>query len=314
MTSNVMKAVLLTGHGGPEKLVHREDVPIPNVGPHDVLVKVGACAVNNTDIWTREGAYGSTQDENEPTGWQRSALLCPRIQGLDIAGRIESVGSNIASDRIGQRVLVNPNIYDQHGKVVVIIGSERDGGFAEYCAVPSVNAIQISSDYSDTELASFPSAFGTAEAMLNKASVSANDTILITGASGGVGSALIQLSKLRDTKTISIVGSGKEEMAKKLGSDYVINREDSFEEQIRQIGQDKSITVIADVVAGQVFPQLFNVIAYHGRYVNAGAIAGPIVKFDMRTIYLNELKLFGSTGFSSDEFKDLITYIESKKN
>ena len=207
-----MKAIQLTGHGGPEKLVLNNDVPVPTPAKNDVLIRVSACAINNTDIWTRIGAYGSTQDADQPTGWQRSRFQFPRIQGVDIAGQIEAVGSGIDKARIGQRVLVDPNIYDESKgrQHVVLIGSERDGGFAEYCSVPSENAIQISSEYSDDELASFPCAYGTAEGMVNKASVSAKDTVLITGASGGVGSALIQLVKMRGAKIISLVSSREE--------------------------------------------------------------------------------------------------------
>ena len=113
--------------------------------------------------------------------------------------------------------------------------------------------------------------------MLNKASVSANDTLVITGASGGVGSALIQLAKLRGAKIISIVSAGKEETAIKSGSDYVINRTDNFESQLDRLGREHRITVIADVVGGRMFSRLLNVLAFSGTYVTSGAIAGPVV-------------------------------------
>ena len=310
-----MKAVQLIGHGDLDRLIIVDDVPKPVPGKDEVLIKVGACAINNTDIWTRQGAYGSWQEDDAPTGWQRNVFQFPRIQGVDIAGHIEAVGSDTSDTRIGQRVLVNPCIYDAHSdrKIVILIGSERDGGFAEYCTVPSGNAVHINSDYSDVELASFPCAYGTAEAMLDKASISANDTLIITGGSGGVGSALIQLAKLRGAKIISIVSAGKEETAKKLGSDYVINRTDNFESQIDQLGKEHHINVIADVVGGRMFSQLLNLLAFGGTYVTSGAIAGPIVDLDLRTIYLNELKLIGATAFSHDEFLSLVAYIENEQ-
>ena len=309
-----MKAVQLIGHGDSDKLILVDDVPKPVPGRDEVLIKVGACAINNTDIWTRQGAYGSSQEDDAPTGWQRNVFQFPRIQGADIAGHIEAVGSDIPDTRIGQRVLVNPNIYQEQRdrKIVVLIGSERDGGLAEYCTVPSDNAVDINSAYSDVELASFPVAYGTAESMLNKASVSANDTLVITGASGGVGSALIQLAKLREAKIISIVSAGKEETAIKLGSDYVINRTDNFESQIDRLGREHRITIIADVVGGRMFSRLLNVLAFGGTYVTSGAIAGPVVDIDLRTIYLNELKLIGATAFSHDEFLSLVAYIEDE--
>ncbi|MCY4364235.1 MAG: zinc-binding dehydrogenase [Gammaproteobacteria bacterium] len=280
-----------------------------------MLIKVGACAINNTDIWTRQGAYGSSLEDDATTGWQRKVFQFPRIQGVDIAGRIEAVGSDTPDTRIGQRVLVNPCIYGEQSdrRIAILIGSERDGGFAEYCTVPSDNAVHINSDYSDVELASFPCAYGTALSMLNKASVSANDTLIITGASGGVGSALIQLAKLRGVTIISIVSAGKEETAKELGSDYVINRTDNFESQLDCLGRVHRITVIADVVGGHMFPQLLDLLAFGGTYITSGAIAGPVVDLDLRTIYLNELTLFGATAFSHDEFLSLVAYIENEK-
>ena len=309
-----MKAAQLIGHGDSDKLIVVDDVPKPVPGKDEVLIKVGACAINNTDIWTRQGAYGSSQEHDAPTGWRRKSFQFPRIQGVDIAGHIEAVGSGIPDTRIGQRVLVNPCIYEEQSgrKTAILIGSERDGGFAEYCTVPSENAVHINSDYSDVELASFPCAYGTALSMLNKASVSAIDTLIITGGSGGVGSALIQLAKLRAACIISIVGAGKEKTAKKLGSDQVINRTDNFESQIDQLGKDHHITVIADVVGGPMFSRLLNILAFGGIFVTSGAIAGPIVDLDLRTIYLNELKLIGATAFSHDEFLSLVAYIEDK--
>ena len=207
-----MKAVLLTGYGGPEKLVYREDVPIPNVGPHDVLVKVSACGVNNTDIWTREGAYGNESDPNAISSW-RGSMVFPRIQGGDIVGRIVEIGSEVSPSRVGERVIVDPTLYLEDGAGLLdadFLGSERDGGFAEYAAVPAENAHAIHSSFSDAELATFPAAYTTGEGMLNRARVKEGETILITGTSGGVGSALVQLAQCRGVHVVAIVGAGKE--------------------------------------------------------------------------------------------------------
>ena len=141
-----MKAVRLTGHGGPEKLEYREDVPTPEPDEGEVLVKVGAAGVNNTDIWTREGAYGSEDDPEEAGGWRRGETMeFPRIQGLDIVGRIVAVGEGVPDFRVGERVLVDFAIYAEEESLAdaEIIGSERDGGFAEYVAVPAENAHEV---------------------------------------------------------------------------------------------------------------------------------------------------------------------------
>jgi NADPH:quinone reductase-like Zn-dependent oxidoreductase len=143
-----MKAVLLTGHGGPEKLEYREDVPTPEPAEGEVLIEVGAAGVNNTDIWTREGAYGTEDDPEAVGGWRRGkAMAFPRIQGLDIAGRIVVVGDGVPESRIGERVLVDFVLRSGVGEEGLVdadlIGSERDGGFAEYVAAPAENACAI---------------------------------------------------------------------------------------------------------------------------------------------------------------------------
>ena len=207
-----MRAVLLTGHGGPERLDYREDVAEPEPGAGEVLIAVGAAAINNTDIWTREGAYGSADDPAAVSGWRREPMAFPRIQGADVAGRIVAVGAGVPETRIGERVIVNPVLYSDLGDGLVgmgYLGSERDGGFAEFVAVPAANALAIESDLGDAELASFPTAYLTAEGMLDRARVAAGEMLLVTGASGGVGSALVQLARARDARVVALAGRGK---------------------------------------------------------------------------------------------------------
>ena len=309
-----MLGVYLTGHGGLDKLVVREDIPVPVPEPGEVLVKVGACAVNNSDLWTREGAYGTGADPGRKSGWRREPMKFPRIQGMDIAGRIAAVGENVSDSRIGERVLVDYILYSDAPDGLEdceLIGSERDGGYAEYVAVPSDSAISVESGYTDAELASFPTAYGTAESMLNRARVGSRDTVLITGASGGVGSALTQLAGLRGARIIAVVGRGKEDMARELGADHVIHREDGIEDSVGAIHPEVHVDVVCDVVGGEAFPGLLNVLGHRGRYVTAGAIAGPLVKMDLRTVYLKYLTILGSTLWQRTEFLDLVSYIES---
>jgi NADPH:quinone reductase-like Zn-dependent oxidoreductase len=152
----------------------------------------------------------------------------PRIQGADIVGRIVGVGGGVNASRIGERVIVDNALYRGEGEGLVdsgLIGSERDGGFAEYVAVPAENAHAIESDLSDAELATFPTAYVTSLRMLNRARVSAGETVLVTGASGGVGSGLVQLARLRGARVIAVVGLGKEDQARALGTELVITRD-----------------------------------------------------------------------------------------
>ena len=308
-----MRAVLLTGHGGPERLDYREDVAEPEPGAGEVLIEVGAAAINNTDIWTREGAYGSADDPAAVSGWRREPMAFPRIQGADVAGRIVAVGAGVPETRIGERVIVNPVLYSELGDGLVgmgYLGSERDGGFAEFVAVPAANALAIESDLGDAELASFPTAYLTAEGMLDRARVAAGETLLVTGASGGVGSALVQLARARDARVVALAGRGKEARLRDLGAELVLTRQagDPPAQLGAALGR-AAVDVVADVVAGPLFPALLNALKPKGRYVTCGAIAGPLVSLDLRTLYLKHLELIGSTLGTRDQFARLVALI-----
>jgi NADPH:quinone reductase-like Zn-dependent oxidoreductase len=309
-----MKAVLLTGFGGPEKLDYREDVPVPEPRAGEVLVEVAAAGINNTDIWTREGAYGEEDDAGAVGGWRREPFVFPRIQGGDIAGRIVAVSGEVPASRTGERVLVDPALYADTGDGLVdagLIGSERDGGFAEYVAVPAANARAIRTTLGDAELATFPIAYVTAERMLNRARVAAGETVFITGASGGVGSALLQLARARGARTVALVGPGKEEQARSVGADAVVTRGSGKLAVAAGAVGGRPIDVVADLVGGAMFSELLSLLRPEGRYVSAGAIAGPIVELDLRTLYLKHLELIGSTMGTRREFADLVSHIES---
>ena len=308
-----MRAVLLTGHGGPEMLDHREDVAEPEPGAGEVLIAVGAAGINNTDIWTREGAYGSADDPAAVSGWRREPMAFPRIQGADVAGRIVAVGAGVPETRIGERAIVNPVLYSDLGDGLVgmgYLGSERDGGFAEFVAVPAESALAIESVLGDAELASFPTAYLTAEGMLDRARVAAGETLLVTGASGGVGSALVQLARVRDARVVALTGPGKEARLRELGAELVLTRQAG--DPVAQLGAalgQAAIDVVADVVAGPLFPALLNALKPKGRYVTCGAIAGALVSLDLRTLYLKHLELIGSTLGTRDQFARLVTLI-----
>ncbi|TCJ19963.1 Zn-dependent oxidoreductase [Rubrobacter taiwanensis] len=314
-----MKAVLLTGYGGLEKLEYREDIPVPRPGRDEVLIRVGAAGVNNTDLWTREGVYGTEDDPQATGGWRRGEQMeFPRIQGMDIVGRIIAVGDGVPKSRIGERVIVDFVLRCGEGEEGLInaalIGSERDGGFAEYVAVPAENAIAIDAPLSDEELATFPTAYLTAEHMLNRARVVGGETVFVTGASGGVGSALLQLARLRGARVLALVGEGKEDGARELGAEGVISRGVSdLSSTVAGITGGHPVDVVADVVGGETFSDLLRVLKPLGRYVTAGAIAGPMVQLDLRTLYLKHLELIGSTIGTRKEFVDMIGYIEEGK-
>lgn len=301
-----MRAMLLTGFGNTDKLVLRTDLPLPVPGPDQVLLKVGACGVNNTDVWTREGAYGAS----EQSGWAGGAFSFPRIQGADMVGRIVAAGSAVPPARLGQRVMVNPTVYAADGDGLfeaTYIGSEWDGGFAEYACVPAVNAHPIDCALSDAELATFMTSYLTGHHMLNRAQLAAGETVLVTGASGGVGSALVQLAQARGAQVVAIVGRGKEGPLAGLGvSRFLYRDEPDPAGALRLKWPDLRIDVIADIVAGAQLPAWLDMLRVGGRYVTAGAIGGPMVTLDWRRLYLRHLTLLGATMGTQDEARELV--------
>ena len=317
-----MKAVLWKGYGGYDQLEFREDVPVPRPNDESVLVQIGAASVNNTDINTRIGWYsravsegtthtaadGLSDSSPEDSGWTGTKHRFPRIQGADGCGRIVAVGRGVAANRIGERVLIEPVIrLNVRGTVQVsYFGSECDGSFAEYTCVPSANAHTISSDLSDSELASFPCAYAAAEHMLERSQVAAGDEVLITGASGGVGSAAVQLAVRRGARVIAVTSPAKEQAITALGASRVIARDADL---VRLLGHE-SVAVVIDVVGGAQFVQLLEILRRGGRYAAAGAISGPIVDLDLRTLYLKDLRLHGCTVFEPMVFRNLVGYIE----
>ncbi|MCP4314983.1 MAG: zinc-binding dehydrogenase [Hyphomicrobiales bacterium] len=321
-----MRAVVLTGHGDMDKLEYWTDWPVPRPGPGEVLIKVHACGLNNTDVNTRTGWYSKAVTEatsgggyddvgEEDPSWGGSAIVFPRIQGADVAGTVVAVGESADQSLTGKRVMVETWIRDPDDPLDMnkcrYLGSEMDGGFAEYLAIVERAVFPIESELSDAELATFATSWVTAENMLNRAQVTKGDTVLIPGASGGVGSALIQLANRRGATTIAMAGSGKQDAVAALGPHAVLDRApaDLISELKRAIGSD-NVTVVADVVGGDYFTTLIDVLARGGRYTCSGAIAGPIVDLDLRTLYLNDLTFTGATVVPPGTFGDLVGYIE----
>lgn len=206
-----MRAAMLVRHGGPDA-VELTDVPVPVPGKREVLVHVGAAALNNTDLWTREGAYGRVGDPAAQAGW-RGRMTFPRIQGADVAGTVVDTGDGVNSDLHAARVLVDPAIYERDhddANPVGLLGSERDGGYAQYVVVPIERVHRVEeSPLSDVELACLPTAYGTALGMLERGGVDHGDTAVVTGASGGVGLALVQLASARGATVLAVSSAGK---------------------------------------------------------------------------------------------------------
>jgi NADPH:quinone reductase-like Zn-dependent oxidoreductase len=314
-----MRAVLLTGHGGLEKLVYREDVPVPVPAHGEVLIEVTACGMNNTDVWVRQGAYGTEEDAAAVSTWRRqgNTLTFPRIQGADTVGYIVAVGEGVSENRIGERVMVDFSIYNRDDDSLADIdymGHGRDGGYAEYQTLPAENAHVVDTHLTDVELATFCCAYLTGEQMLERAGLKAGERVLVTGASGGVGSGIVQLARARGAIPYALVGPGKEQAIRDIGAEAVITRGvDDLVTAVDEATGGKPVDVVADLVGGKIFNDLLRILRPEGRYTTAGAIAGPVVQLDLRTMYLKQLQLHGSSQGTRGDFRRIVGYIEQGK-
>jgi NADPH:quinone reductase-like Zn-dependent oxidoreductase len=320
-SSKTMKAVVTTGNGGYDKIEYRE-VPVPMLAPGEILLEVLAAGVNNTEINTRVGWYSSTvtagteeaasAEEEKATvkadgGWNEGTPF-PFIQGTDCCGRVVAVAPGGDESTIGARVLVRPCIRRAGFESMenIWMGSDFDGAFAQLVKVPAGEVFAVDSDWSDAELGTIPCAYGTAENMVHRVKVSKADHLLVTGASGGVGSAVVQLAKQRGATISAIAGKAKMDQVRSIGADRVIARGDDI---VAGLGEN-SVDVVVDNVAGPAFGSLLKILKRGGRYVSSGAIGGPLVTLDMRNFYLKDLTMVGCTAWDEPVFPNIISYIE----
>jgi NADPH:quinone reductase-like Zn-dependent oxidoreductase len=285
-----------------------------------VLIRVDAAGINNTDINTRIGWYAADQamGTNEAAAstaaapakgdWSGSGMTFPRIQGADVCGRIIAVGEGVAPTRLDERVIVQGCLRSlTRDGITPWLGSERDGAFAQFVAAPAADTYAVRCDLSDEQLAAVPCGYGTAENLLTRAKVAAGESILITGASGNVGIAAVQLASLRGAEIIAVAAPNKFDAMRALGADRCLAREESV---VEALGAN-SIDVAIDVVGGPSWPDLLQALKPRGRYATSGAIAGPIVPLDLRLLYAKDLTFYGCTAQEPEVMPNLVRYLES---
>jgi NADPH:quinone reductase-like Zn-dependent oxidoreductase len=325
-----MRAVVLVGHGGPEMLHYRNDWPRPEPRAGEVLIQVQACGLNNTDINTRTGWYakavksGTAEsaaqgcDEVGATGgsWGDRTQHFPRIQGADVAGIIVAVGEGVERARIGERVIVDPWLLGRGDWMDAArseyFGSECDGGFADFTTVRSENALAINCALSAAELATFPCAYSTAENLISRTGLRPGETVVVAGASGGVGTAAIQLCSLRGARVIAIAAASKAAALISLGAHGVVDRSsENLEGAIREAA-DGGVDVALDVVGGPTFMHLINSLRQGGRYSASGAISGPMAEFDLRQMIYKDLQLTGATIVPPGTMQRIVRLIEQR--
>ena len=300
---DTMSGVQLVGHGGPEMLVWRDDIPVPRPVAGEVLVRVLAAGVNMTDLNTRIGWYG--EGEGRAAGWA-GAMAFPRIQGGDLCGQVVEVGDGAVDVAIGARVICStcqPEPTVDNPMAIAVIGSEFDGAFAQFCIVPARYLYDVSaSPLTDTEIGAMPCAYGTAFNLISRAAVAVGERVLVTGASGGVGLAAVQLARLRGAEVTGQCSPAKAHAVRAAGGTVL--------DRASKPGH-RAFDVVVDIVGGDGFQDRLEALRPGGRYATSGAVGGPMVTGDLRTVYLNDLTLLGCTNQSRDVFAGLVSIINT---
>ncbi|TLF47925.1 zinc-binding dehydrogenase [Halomonas urmiana] len=321
-----MAAMLLTGHGDIDRLVYHTDVPVPTPARGEVLVRVTATAKNNTDRKAREGLY-PTKDKGEVTSFAMGGsptLTFPRIQGADVAGRVVAVGEGVPASRIGERGLLDFNLYPDERRDLNLMpdyyGHGADGGFAEYIAVPADQFHHVPNpELADAELAAMGMcSYQTAYHMMTSARVAAGERVLVTGASGGVGTALIQLCRTVGAIPYAVSQPDKADALRTLGAEAVIDRGDlpTFVDRVLEATDGAPIDAVMDLVGGEMTDRFIDTMIVdmakrttYPRLSIAGASGGNVSELMWTRIYLYQVQIFGVSHGTREEAEQLVAWI-----
>ncbi|MDO3409275.1 zinc-binding dehydrogenase [Saccharibacillus sp. CPCC 101409] len=292
-----MRAALIVEHGSRDNVVVGE-YPKPEAGAGEVLVRVKAVSLNHLDIFVRRGIPGRT-------------LELPHISGGDVSGVVAEIGEGVTNVQPGDRVLIDPHISNKGA-----LGEDTTGGLAEYVAVPASNLIPLPDEISFEDAAALPIAYGTAWRMLiTRGKLQANETILILGASGGVGNAAVLIAKLAGAKVIAAAGSDdKAQRLKELGADYVINYNTSdFSKEVWTITGKKGADVVVDYTGKATWPKSIKATRFGGRILTCGATTGFEATTDLRYVWVREISIIGSNGWAPEDLHTLLDLVQSGK-
>jgi NADPH:quinone reductase-like Zn-dependent oxidoreductase len=302
-----MKAVRIHEFGGPEVLRY-EGVSDPKLRHDQVLVRVKACALNHLDLWVRRGLPG---------------VSLPHIPGSDVAGEIVEVGEYVVGFQPGQRVLLAPMHFCNHCAKCVsglqnqcpeftVLGNRVDGGNCELMAVPAVNVIPIPDTLDFNQAASVPLVFLTAWHMLvGRADIRPGQTVLVLGASSGVGIAAIQVAKLFHTRVITTAGDQEKlEKARELGADHGINHyQQKISDEVKKLTNKAGVDIVVEHVGAATWEESMKCLKPAGTLVTCGATSGPNASFDLRFLYSRQLSLLGSYMGTMGELYEVLGHI-----
>jgi NADPH:quinone reductase-like Zn-dependent oxidoreductase len=302
-----MKAVRIHQFGGPEVLKY-EDIAEPQLRGDQVLVRVKACSLNHLDLWVRKGLPG---------------VRLPHILGSDVAGEIAEAGEYVAGFTPGQRVVIAPIHFCGHCpkclaglqnqcREFTVLGNAVDGGNCELIAVPAANVIPIPDTLDYVQAASVPLVFVTAWHMLvGLAGVRPGQTVLILGASSGVGIAAIQIAKLFHCRVITTAGDeNKLEKALALGADHGIDHyKQKISEEVRRITNKEGVDIVVEHVGAATWDESMRCLKTGGTLVTCGATTGSDVKIDLRHLFARQLRLLGSYMGSMSELLEVLGHV-----
>lgn len=312
-----MKAVLFRQHGGPEHFELAE-IPKPAVAPHEVLVRVRACALNHLDIWVRQGLPGIP-------------VQMPHICGSDIAGEIAEIGDAARYVRkdlnIGQRVVISPGIScglcescargeDSNCAQFDIMGLRRQGGYAEFAQAPARDILPVSDKLSFEEWAAIPLVFLTAWHMLiTRGGLRAGETVLVHAAGSGIGSAAIQIAKLAGATVITTAGSDEKlARGRQLGADHSIHYgQEDFPGRVRDLTGGRGVDLIFEHIGPENWDKNLACLARGGRMVFCGATSGATVKLNLRAVFARQHSLIGCYMGGRHELSEVIRLVELGK-
>jgi NADPH:quinone reductase-like Zn-dependent oxidoreductase len=307
-----MKAVPIYSHGDPNVLQYVQDFSAPVPNSSEILINVKYCGLNHLDIWTRVGIPGIT-------------IGFPHICGSDIVGTLEEEYAAVPK---GSRVLVYPGIscngchtcrngIETLCRDFSIIGglSKYNGGYAEYVTVPKTNIISIPQEVSDEQAATLSISYLTAWNIIKKLQLKENDIVLIYGASGGLGMAMIQISNALGIRTISTISDdSKLNFAYDIGSDYVINRKKKeIALEIEKITRGTGVDAVVDNAGLKTLNTSINSVRRGGKIALCGTTSGSEANFQIRSFYSKQIQLFGILIGSKLELLELINFINEKK-
>lgn len=304
-----MKAAIFRQHGGPEVLEYA-DVPEPKIRADEVLVEVKACALNHLDIFVRGGLPGIE-------------IPLPHILGNDVAGVVREAGELVTWAKPGDEVMVQPGVSCGHCEACLsghdnlcreydIIGYRRNGGYAEFVAVPGVNLVPKPAELSWEEAAALPLVTVTAWHMLvTRANVQPGEDVLVHAAGSGVGSIAIQIAKLRGARVITTASSDEKlAKARELGADETINyTRDDWPKEVRRLTNKKGVDVVVEHTGAATWPGSISSLKNDGRLVTCGATSGFDAHTDLRQVFYRHLTLLGSFMGSKGELLEAMKFV-----